>query len=269
MNKHGTFFCLSLALLLICSFGNADSRTIHVGEGQKYVTLAAALSKVKDRDLEIIVHGTVNERSTISIVDRRVLLRGSGSAKIQLSNMHFRQCDITLGDGENLLQMTGSIDARNSSIHSMDGITLQSETVALSLQECTVDFQGGEYYGKTTGVALTECDARIESGRFEGDTALFVDKSYVSEIAGGEFISSGTQAIFLSRTHVGEISGGHIVKHGDKKMVSRAALYIDHETVIDLITAGDFIAESGSGMLLIRGAHLGKITGGTFQSLSE
>ncbi len=259
---------LSLCLMLPAAGEITPCQTLHVGEGQAFKTISAALKKMdRDQPAEIILHGGITEKKKLVLEQLHLTLRAQEDATLQLTYpIRCTGGSFTLGGGGQLSIM-GAIICEDLDFTGESGVTVSAEGSAVTLKNCTFSILGGTYTGRT-GLEMENCTGSIYDGQFSGDTGLYADICTFREIRGGTFLSPTSQAVLISSTVIERITGGHFEKTEESVSGSRAAFYADHESRIGQITGGSFRAASGAGLQLIRGSSIGEISGGTFVSLS-
>ena len=226
------------------------------GTGDVFETLSEAIATAKSRGLStytLEVIGDVTETNDIVISSENITIIGAGGKHTVTMPSGRVEVDgggsLTLGSGttENDLTILHSIRVSNGTIHVKDGIILKS-VIPLNL----------------TG---PDVGGIISGGRVEGSRiALSINNgAQLQEISGGTFIGI-EDAVHVSgvNTKVGEISGGSFYQI-DPDMDSHGhAFFVQNYAQIGEISGGYFHALRNSSLVVIRGAWVEEISGGTF-----
>jgi uncharacterized repeat protein (TIGR02543 family) len=161
---------------------------------------------------------------------------------------------LTLGNGSN----TDGVTFSYANIRVLDGSIITYDGV-------TVDCSSSSY--GALHLEGSNVNAAIYGGTFRGKTALDVaGGAHVSVISGGSFY--GTQdAVHVTdaNTRIALISGGSFYQTEVEQTLHGHAFFLQDYATIGRITGGHFESVDNCAMVVIRGAWIDEISGGTFK----
>ncbi|MDK7192610.1 InlB B-repeat-containing protein [Bifidobacterium sp. UMB1197] len=179
---------------------------------------------------------------------------------------------LTLGDGTStneLLLDEVNVRVTKGKLIFKDGVrissTLCSKTtgktsiVEISGNESSASFEGGK-------IENTVKDYGTDSNNVAVSVA---DGAQVDKISGGSYMSWGSAwAVSGENTKIQEISGGSF-SNSKNSGLSVPCFLLNKKASIEKITGGNFRAYSRGALELQSAAHIGEISGGTFQNLYD
>ncbi|MCL2615612.1 MAG: hypothetical protein FWD30_02310, partial [Dehalococcoidia bacterium] len=204
--------------------------------GDLFGTLAEAIASAGADGLSVFtieVIGEATESGNISITSDVTIVGANGAHTVTLANSISVRGGgkLTLGDstGTNLLTLIGYVSVTDGAIDARDGIILQtSRSYAL------------EMIGpNATGV--------ISGGRFTGKN----DAVHLSDTG----------------TKIDKISGGVFYQVDTSVALHGHAIFVQNNSQIGEISGSYFEAALNSALSIIRGGHVGEISGGDFVTL--
>lgn len=231
---------------------NAPQKTGNVvlqSNQQTYQSLESALVNAQDNDV-LSVSGNITLKNTVSIEKNITIQAGTKDASIT------KQADeptkgqvltvdtgkkLTLGGGAHKLIMNGiHVKVTNGSFHMLNGVHIISNCSPDSIIEITGNTSSATFDG---GIAENPHNTVGEYSGFHNSAIVTIrDGAHVDRITAGTFLGSHKSFdVFGKATRIDSITGGRFS---------------------DSVASG----VSEPGFKLSRGAHIGMISGGTFEA---
>lgn len=165
---------------------------------------------------------------------------------------------LTLGNGdeENIVTLMSGIRVTSGTFVGNQGYALDSSSTALSLEgaNTTATINGGSYKG--IGPA-------ISTGTSVGTGISVTGGAHVTSISGG-YAEGSVDALYVSDSSVGVISGGRFYQSIAYQGLHGHAAFFQNGSTIGAITGGRFEATANCALVVVRGAWVGELAGGTF-----
>lgn len=179
---------------------------------------------------------------------------------------------LTLGDGTStneLLLDEVNVRVTKGKLIFKDGVRISSTLCSKTTGKTSiVDIRGNESSASFEGGKIE--NTVTDYGTDSNDVAVSVaDGAQVDKISGGSYMSWGSAwAVSGENTKIQEISGGSFTNSKDSGL-SVPCFFLNQKASIEKITGGNFRAYSRGALELQSAAHIGEISGGTFQNLYD
>lgn len=257
------------------------------GSTTSYASLEAALDAASDGSVlavsgNVIIDKPVEIKKSVTLVaaatggslstckDSRTATQSKNPVALYLHVNSGKT--LTLGDGNKEHELL--FDEVNLKI--TNGTLIFKDGVKISSTLCSKD---------TGKVAIVEISGKDAKATFEGGTIENPVKDYgtdnnnvavtaengaqVEKISGGSYMSWGSAwTVGGKDTKIKEISGGKFI-NSQNSGLSVPCFFLMYGASIDKISGGDFRAYSRGALELRSDAHVGEISGGTFQNLYD
>lgn len=259
--RKGLYLLIVFLLIAILSLPQstvfADDNALRIqGTNQTFDTLEAAIKAVNTTGGTVEVIGDVTVTQPVTITGDVKIIGAEGPHTINLSNKRLsvmKGGKLTLGDGAEQNRITivasASVDILDGKLDFNDGVSLKS-TAAQALR----------VLNPTTAVT-------ISGGAIEGaQVALWIaEEGKVTEISGGEFRGSES-AVHLTNagTSLDRISGGTFLQTNPDASIHGHAIFLQDNAKIGEISGGVYESKAYSGLAIVRGGFVEKISGGEF-----
>ena len=252
--------------MMLASFGSAVYAVILQDTGDTFDMPSEAIMAAESAGLgayTIEIVADVTETEDIIISSHVTMIGAAGGHTLSMAAasppLQFvveGGGSLTLGDGSNAnpLTITHAIQVSDGRIDVKDGVIINSKgNAALSLSgpNASGTISGGIF--EATGSSATALD--LNNG------------AILSEISGGTF-TGRIDAVHLSGvgTRIELISGGNYYQTDPEVTLHGHAVFVQNDAQIGEISGGHFEAIKNSALVVIRGAWVDNISGGTFVS---
>ena len=252
-----------------------------------YPTLEAALTAAKDNDV-LEVYGKVVLNNNVEIDKSVTLKAGATGATLSASNEQRTGTPskspyavalqvksgktLTLGTGDNsseLLLDEVNVRVINGKLIFKDGVRISSTLFSKETKDASiVGIRGKDSRASFEGGKID--NPVVDYGTANNKVAVYVaDGAQVDKISGGSYMSWGSAwAVSGENTKIQEISGGSF-SNSQNSGLSDPCFLLEQKASIEKITGGNFRAYSRGALELESAAHIGEISGGTFQNLYD